>query len=575
MSAETLERGSTASRPAQSNWIAWAILIPVLATTAIMLWWQADVARILEDTLQHIGVARNLLRGDGLQTTLLFYDAQYAPGTLPAPQTVWPPGIPLGIAALTFTGVEAGTAALLLAWLSFVTTAVLIAWILTRAAVGPVIAGLASAVWAASATNWMSAAIAASELPFAALLLAATVALVTALGRERGHIPLLALAGVAAGCAVGVRYMGVFFVAAAGCVVLASSHATWRRRLAAVVAFSVAPTIVIVSLISRNFLATGQLSGGQFGVTQEVGPLGAVRRAWWSTTELLALPGDGALATATQVAFLGLVGLATLSIVRFAPWRRGAVPDSQRTFQCRLLAVGFAYCGATALLHLAWAMTIHEGMLDSRYFEPLLPFACIVFAIAANASYERSRIRQRLAVGFGVALCAGYALLQWQSWSGTWSGYASVANDRAVARALATPFAGTTAGRWLASADDIGPIVATLEHALHVQLDHPVLGLPDSRYTTQQWDEHAVLELMRRYRSCVVFFVPQRFTPNPERAANLTFLRSLAAGQPPSWLEPLLRSPDVELYGRVDDGGCSASISQGSTPRITAPGRSE
>jgi hypothetical protein len=554
---------SNAAAGTDRAWIAWAILLPLLTAISALLWLQADGARILEDTLQHIGVARNLLRGEGLSTSLLYYDVQYAPAAIPAPQTVWPPGITLAIASGLAVGLQAEAAALLLGWLGFAVAAVALVAVLARAGVTPAIAGLAAAVWAVSSVNWVSAAIAASELPYVACLLLATAALVPALAAGRGF-RLLALAGLAAAAAVGMRYMGVFFVVAAGCVVLVSPRADWRQRIFAGTAFGVLPAVAVAALVTRNFLATGHLSGGQFGVADGLSLPAAVLRGWWSTVELFALPRDGAAATPAQLVLLAVLGLAALGIARFVFVRRAAEPAESLAAQRALLAVALAYCGLTALLHVAWATSINEGMLDSRYLEPLLPFVCIVLALAANDVYRRSgNVGKRVTVACFALLGAGYSVPQWQHWDELWPGYGSVVNERDVARALATPFAGTTAGQWLKSTG-VGPVVSTLEHAVQFQVDHPVLGLPDSRYTATTWDEQTVHELMTRYGACVVFFIPHRFPLNPRSAVNLQLFQSLAAKQPPSWLEPLLVTPDVELYGVAESGRCAA---------LTAPSR--
>jgi hypothetical protein len=544
--------------------LAWAIVVPALAAVSALVWWEADPAKILEDTLQHIGVARSVLRGDGLETTLLYYDVQYEAGTVPAPQTVWPPGIALGIAGLASVGIEPSRAALLLAWLSLVVAALSCASMLARV-VNPTLAGIAALGWTLCAANWISAATGASELPFVACMLATTAGLMAALrsDSERTRLRWLCLAGTAAAAAVAVRYVGVVFVATAGCVLVCALRGSWWRRLLAGTAFGAIPGAVTIAIGARNVLATGHLAGGQLLPAAATTPADALARTAWSVLELLGLPRSGPLGTlalATLALLAAIVGLVTIRIAVAALRPRTAPGQAKPRRQ--LLAFALAYCGVTGALHLYWAVTLHVGMLDPRYFEPLLPFGWTVVAVAAQELFERRAARPRTALAICAALAAGFAWLQWQHWRETWPGYASVANDEAIVRALATPFGARTVGEWLAVSNGTKPIVATLEHSLHARLDRPVLGLSDSRYTTRVWDAAAVRDLMSRYRACVVLFVPGRFPVNAAQT-NLPFFRALASGAPPAWLTPVLRTPDVELYSVADDDSCRALAAPG------------
>jgi hypothetical protein len=84
--------------------LAFALAAGIAVAVACVLSSQPTVNWPFEDTANYLSVARSVINGDGLQTDLIYYPEQASFRSLPAPQTVFPPGYSLAVAAVTQIG---------------------------------------------------------------------------------------------------------------------------------------------------------------------------------------------------------------------------------------------------------------------------------------------------------------------------------------------------------------------------------------------------------------------------------------------------------------------------------------
>ena len=96
----------------RSNLIIFLLLLCGLAINILTIttW---DMSLIANDGIQYLSTARNWLAGNGFSTEVLMY-APHFQETIPAAQTVWPPGQPLAIALVSKLGISLENAALIL-----------------------------------------------------------------------------------------------------------------------------------------------------------------------------------------------------------------------------------------------------------------------------------------------------------------------------------------------------------------------------------------------------------------------------------------------------------------------------
>ena len=87
--------------------IAAATVWACAAGLVIALCWRtSDGPQLGNDGYQYLSVADNLLDGNGPSTSIIHFDEQQYLGTLPAPQTVFPPGYSVLVAAARWTGLS-------------------------------------------------------------------------------------------------------------------------------------------------------------------------------------------------------------------------------------------------------------------------------------------------------------------------------------------------------------------------------------------------------------------------------------------------------------------------------------
>lgn len=355
---------------------AW--LFAVAALGVVLSRWNRVVA-ISNDGTQYVEGARQLLAGHGYVTSLVFFDEQHATGIIPAPQTVWPPGTSLAIAAVGKLGMGLEAAARLVARGAFVAIIPLVFLIALRLTGNPHLASLA-ALWQLGLTElWMYLATPNSDLPFLALSLAALVAV----PRDGDGEWRWALAGLLAGLSVTVRYAGLFLLATLGGATLIVAWHRWRherRRVLRPLMLLAPGTVLAGALLVRNQLLVGTLSGGNSKpVRQPIGYL--LRETVVGMADLLVgvVPGD--LARGGLRGILAGLGLAVLAAAAVATVVSGArllprLRTERNEVRYGVLLGAYIVIYLTAVIGTASRTMLTYG---SRYLIPIVPvIICLV-----------------------------------------------------------------------------------------------------------------------------------------------------------------------------------------------------
>ena len=356
----------------------------VAATLLVVLVWQRTVG-ISNDGVQYVEGARQLLAGHGYATGILYFDEHYRAGTIPAPQTVWPPGTSATIAAVAAFGVEPEAAGRLVARLAYVVLPPLVFLIGVRLT-GSLGAAALCALWQLGMTEfWMYLASPNSELPFLATSLGAI-----ALLPDRGGSPWRwSLTWILAGIATVFRYAGVFFLLALGLVLMIDAFRTWHRtRILPFRTFAYAlPGFAIVgAMMVRNRLIAGDLRGGNTKVFHQPldGLLVETVRALGDTLAgvariYLSAGGRRAAAAAMGAAGLAILGVAagrgTVRLARSFAW-----DDPAQRYTGAVAIIVLVY--VTAVL---WTSSHTMLTYGARYLLPVVPLiACLLVALAVR-----------------------------------------------------------------------------------------------------------------------------------------------------------------------------------------------
>lgn len=252
-------------------------LIVLLVATTIGLREYADQSgHLSNDSTQYLVGAISVLNDVEYSTRILYFDEHYAPGEIPVPQTVWPPGLSVTIAGLASLGVPPEDSGRIVSLLGYVALALftgLAVWILTKSAA----AMLMASIWFLSISQiWQLSVSILSDMAFATTITAA-VLLYVAQSHPRGHpdqmtgIPFRALTWISliAGISFLYRYAGIFLIF--WTILLIGSECVYRIRsrndafgllIAKSLGAALPSVVIFLSVVGRNFDLTGSIRGG-------------------------------------------------------------------------------------------------------------------------------------------------------------------------------------------------------------------------------------------------------------------------------------------------------------------------
>jgi len=492
------------------------------------------------DSFQYLSVARNLLEGNGLASSLLYFDEQLASGLMPAPQTAFPPGYSVVIAVLGAAGIALETAAYAVSVVSHVTELILFvrgARLLNVWTPALVFLWL---VLAANVTGWILAFSVLSESLFTAVSLGAMVLLIRAETASQTRKRRALIAGAAlAGLSVWVRYAGLFLVAGGG---LFYSLCLLRRRrgdLGRLLLFASVSAAGLVPLLARNLLLAGDFRGGNTLPVDKpaaavVAECGHALLGLFSGTTSEGEPGPGPLATPGQLALALVVCLGLYAILCWQSVSAGLRRSAALLLTCYVLAYlgGLLYCGKYSPISLD----------DPRMLYPLLPVALLLLGAACPQAAPRTRVPISLAaVGALLPLaCLAYPAAQLLS---TVSGPFVSAEDEIVAAARQPIGGQPSLDMWIAR--HVGPhdtVIANDGQAFGYTYDRRTIGLASRRYSGEAWTAERLRRVARTYRARLLFLFPDS-ADFQVLAAESPFLQSLVKGNGlPDWTTPLARS---------------------------------
>lgn len=504
------------------------------------------------DTAQYVVTARHLLRGQGLTTSLIYFEQQMVTGGVPTPQTVWPPGYPALIAGLMMLGVPFVYAPFLLALLAHLLTSVVLYAVLRRIGCGTWLAAGGAVVWVATSLASVMVLRGLSETTYTFFTVLSAWFVAVASGSERRRSALM-IAGAAAAAAFLIRYSGITFVAALGAVVAVA----WLMERSArewwtAVATMLIPVAVIAILFLRNHLLVGSISGGpSLDVTSSVSEV--VRALFWSFEQMLGvfdrlgvLAGLLAL-LATCWVFIELVRVASQSSVDVVP-NRSATTVAQ---------LSFVYVALSVLLYGSMALNRPTELLVARYMLPLLPFLVIIFCtmIAVAARSIASPARRLALMAAAATVFLGFLAVQvhsvgyWREWIG---------GDRKFAvmiQAMTEPVGrGDVRGVIDRIAGANGPVLAVDGQLLGMWLDRPAIGLSEAAWTHKTWTADEVHEMVQKFGVKVVCEFPSTFNVAADVNRHRVFFIDLAQGRLPSWLRLAAETKSARVYEVIPAG---------------------
>jgi hypothetical protein len=536
-----------------------ALLFVALALAAAGWWaWRAGTGLVYNDSYQYLSVAENLRRTGAAATSIVHFDVERAHGVVPAPVTTFPPGYPALVAALTWTGMPAAVAGVLVSLAAFILVLLLLRSAAVALDFSPTARRLTMLAWVMNAHASEYGATFLSESLFTGLAVAA-VALLLPPERREGTDRRIVASGALVGLGYWVRYAGLFFAVALDIYALWRLVADRSRRRAWLLAVVVCDAIVAAGM-TRNVLLAGTWRGGNVRFTAH--PLSARLRDLVVTLISLVLGGISARPLFRVCAGLVLVAAAVVAAtwaVRAA--RRRGGPILSRPVAALLLFVG-TYAAASF-----YAALTTDISFSARLFVPVLPLLLLLAGTVATAVASPpppSRTARAFAALPLWVFVAGYLGTNAQA-----MGIARVPPHVEVARMLSAEMPdGRALSSWIEA--NVAPdavLLANPGQAMGYLTKRRTLSMVAGEYSDARWDEdEARLEMTRFGARYVIVLAGKART---EGSADSAFLRQLASGQSPYWLELAATNGEVLVY-RVREVVTSRAMDSPGAPCVAA-----
>jgi len=561
-------------RVSPAEMIGGSITLLLAIAVAVALTVLRSASFLDSDAAQYLGTASNLLAGDGITSDIIYYEQQYSFGAVPAPQTVFPPGLPVLLAALMAGGASPFLASQLAGLLGFSVTGLLIYVMLRSAEVSRPCACLGAALWFALALGWINVLQGRAEVPFALATVACAMTYLAARGRAAGYFG----AGMLCAAAILIRYQGLFLLGALSIMALAplvrQSEVAARVMVSRAIALVVPPLLVIGALAARNLALVGGPAGGPMDTVRSgLDVPGLVKPIYWMVSEIAGLSAQG-VSGGRVAEWLLLAGVAVIGIgIASGTLRprtgslvgRAAEADGPRG---KLVWLSVVYVlitiGALSILAAGRA----GAYLQGRFLVPVVPFVIMPLMILLDAWYRRTAgTGRKLLVLGAVVFHAGILLGQVGALR---ISLEELRSDQRLARieyAMREDFGSGSLGQFLADdASRAQPLLAEPAQQAWLALQVPVLGATPAGFSRRIWDEGSIRTLAACYGTRLLLFIPSLFDVTKPQNANKPVFADLAQGRIPGGLKLLHRGAVGELYA-IDPGP-----DRGSCPEPRRPG---
>lgn len=507
-----------------------AIAIAVILSTQETRRWP------FEDTTNYLSVARLILNGDGLSTDIIYYPEQASFRSIPAPQTIFPPGYSIAVAATArLFGLTVERSAEVLSLFSYVLCAPLLLYIGSLAGLRRWFSIGVVAVWLSTATGWVFTRCAASEMMFLLFTLLAVVCC----GVEKKRRSWLLAAGIAAALAFSARYVGVFLAMALGLAAV-KQHGTKIGKLLRCTIPLLGPMVVLMAILfARNHLLSGSWKGGNNYESQSFGDVLIV--FYYSVCRLIGfskaalLRGDwvpvGLVVSSTILTLLALKQISIRGIRSY--WQALDIP------QTTVLLYGPVSVACLFYLDI----TSNSGM-TTRLLLPTVPFFLVtVGSIVQQLMGIEGRSRHLVSLAV-VLLLASFV-------AGQRISLAEFHDDAMVGRAVYR-----TLQQEVTDEDTLLSVLqrtVTADTALlscqpqlaSLFIKRPVLGLPTSYFNKSGtgWTADTTRQYMDAFPvRYVLLMVGSEITNDAQ------FFQELQLGQIPTWLRPIASGEGYCLF---------------------------
>jgi len=501
---------------------------------------------MLNDSYQYLSVANNILKGNGVQTSIVHFDTERSWQHIPAPMTTFPSGYPFVIAALSALGIKAENAALLTSAIGLPFLLILYQYLakplaLSRTSLRFLFLWTVANSWATVYSSSILSESLFTSTSFAsiAFFLIATVPK----GQSGYQLNLLILANILLGASYWIRYAGLFlFVATLLFFALQLSIQRDRKSLLALASMTISASIIAIGLV-RNALLVGTWKGGN---NKEVfHPIFERIHDFVVSVHHLFLGGLAASRFGIMELILLLGALFILWLIIWVMLKRDSRFFARELSKPIWFLIIYVVVYCCAMIYLGVTSVIS---FDSRMFYPLLPSVLFLVAIFITALEKNlvSELAHKAALASALlAMSAGYVIIN----SRSYMQQSSPAPHEIVKRYLAGKTSDNVAlSTWIErNIPREATIVADSGQATAYVLGRKTVSLVSSTFSNQVWNEENIMVDMKIYDAeyLIVYAADHRSSAGPSQNP---FLRNLAQGYPPRWLTIAARNDETIVY---------------------------
>jgi hypothetical protein len=492
-----------------------------------------------------------MVKGKGISTSIIHFSEQHDTGSVPAPQTVWPPGYSSAVALLYWVGIPLELAGL---WVSVVSTLLLIPTFLW----GGTLLGLRPSVirWMAlflifnSGFSLYATSILSESLFTLLSLLALDLFLRAEVAEADGRkgVVYLFLGGIALGFDCWVRYAGYFFVAAV--LLYYGLKFLTRRSWMAFKSLALAGTCIpfVLSNFLRNLALSGTLQGGNS--TQVTNSFAQLARKFTASAATLLVGGrvhKDLFPGMWIVILVGMFFAAALILISVCSRRADLFPYLRRPPV--LLAGAYLLFYLCALLYAGRTTVISFG--DSRLLYPIYPVVLLLLCGVLSTDHARSRANQSPRFGYtllGVGIVC-YSVLNLQD---IVRSSPHCAYSHKIRHAIAEPIGDCRSLiHWLdAHVPAHQPILAGDGQACGYFSGRETISLVSAEYSASTWSEDRIRQTAMRYGATILILF-QNGKSTLTCAAESPFLTDLLHGAPPPWIVLEAQNSEIMIYRLV------------------------
>ncbi len=498
---------------------------------------------VFSDTAHYMSTARMIMDGKGIQTDLIYYGEQTRAGTIPAPQTVFPPAYSIVVAAGSkLTGVNHHEFARWLCLAAYAFVAPLIFLLGIEIRLPQTTAAICAFIWLTIAETWMPTWCYSSDIPFIVLTLSSMLFFIRSNDRAAG----LLMAGVLAAVTVSWRYAGIFLGIAYGFSLLFQHRSRLLPTIRSGILAITPAVLMALLLFARNQRLAGTWRGGNDYVGQPIGV--TMKIAYYCVCSLTGFSLKGLIALEFICVAQAVIGTVVLAAT-IASLLNGNARLLWKALFSRA-AIVLIYTPVTIAM-LAYLHTTKSAGLSTRLFIPIVPTGLLALGLFYEQYAGRSPRMKIIASAVGLLGIAALVMGQREC----------LADNRALAaRGVATrtildkPLAGSskTLGEYLRKhCDQQHALLSSMPQMTHLFVERPSIGLPTSFFNASKepWTFNRVLEVVVRPYS--VRYVLLLTHPDTSRHGS-QFFRKLQAGDRPDWLTIVFQQDDFTLFSVND-----------------------